>query len=81
MVTLANRPVSNYRPPLRTRDLPMPPRWTPREKAIAQTRLTQFIVLSMLLHAIAIMLFGAPIGGSREGRAMFGSLNVVIREA
>jgi hypothetical protein len=75
------RPVSSYRPPLRTRDLPLPPRWTPREKAIAQKRLTQFVVLSMLLHAIAIMLFGAPVGGSREGRAMFGSLNVVIREA
>ena len=79
---IANRkPVSNYRPPLRTRDLPLPPRWTPREKAIAQTRLTQFVILSMLLHALAILLFGAPTGGSREGRAMFGSLDVVIREA
>jgi hypothetical protein len=81
VVTLANRPLSQYRPPLRTRDLPLPPRWTPREKAIAQARLTQFVILSMLLHAIAILLFGAPVGGSREGRAMWGSLNVVIREA
>src|SRR5436190_9290388 len=78
---VANRPLSAYRPPLRSRDLPLPPRWTPREKAIAERRLTQFVVLSMLLHTIAILLFGAPVGGSREGRAMFGSLNVVIREA
>ena len=41
--------------------------------------LAQFILLSMLLHALAIMLFGAPSGGSREGRAMWGSLDVVIR--
>ena len=33
----------------------------------------------MLLHALAILLFGAPSGGSREGRAMWGSLQVVIR--
>lgn len=82
MSIVANRrPTSSYRPPLRTRDLPLPPRWTPREKAIAQRRLTQFVVISMVIHAIAIMLFGAPVGGSREGRAMFGTLNVVIREA
>ncbi len=35
----------------------------------------------MLLHALAILLFGAPSGGSREGRAMWGSLDVVIRSA
>ena len=50
--------------------------------------LAQFVLLSMLLHALAISLFGAPSGGSREGRAMWGStLNVlllapaVVREA
>jgi hypothetical protein len=79
---VANRsPISSYRPPIRSRDLPLPPRWTPREKAIAERRLTQFVVLSILLHTVAILLFGAPVGGSREGRAMWGSLNVVIREA
>ncbi len=35
----------------------------------------------MVLHALAIMLFGAPSGGSREGRAMWGALQVVIRGA
>jgi hypothetical protein len=39
----------------------------------------QFLYLSALLHAIAILLFGAPPGGSPDGRAMWGSLNVVIR--
>lgn len=43
--------------------------------------LAQFILLSMLLHALAILLFGAPSGGSSEGRAMWGSLQVVIRGA
>jgi hypothetical protein len=33
----------------------------------------------MLLHMLAILMFGAPSGGSREGRAMWGSLDVVIR--
>ncbi|HET9652128.1 MAG TPA: hypothetical protein VFP36_08050, partial [Usitatibacter sp.] len=41
----------------------------------------RFVFLSMLLHALAILLFGAPTGGSREGRAMWGSLDVVIRES
>jgi hypothetical protein len=79
MSLIANRPVSQYRAPLRSRDLPLPPRWTPREKAIAQARLKQFIVLSMLVHAFAILMFGAPGSGHREGRAMWGSLNVVLK--
>lgn len=33
----------------------------------------------MLLHAFFILLFGTPAGGSREGRAMWGSLDVTIR--
>ena len=76
---IAHRPVSHYRPPIRSRDLPLPPRWTPREKAIAERRLTQFVVLSMLVHALAILMFGAPAGGHREGRAMWGSLDVVLK--
>jgi hypothetical protein len=44
--------------------------------------LARFLVLSMLLHVLAILLFGAPTGGSREGRALWGSssLDVVIRD-
>src|SRR5262249_18759052 len=40
--------------------------------------LWQFVFLSMLLHALLIALFGAPSGGSRQGRAMWGSLEGVI---
>ena len=40
--------------------------------------LAQFVLLSMLLHALAITLFGAPTGGSREGRAMWSSINVLL---
>lgn len=32
----------------------------------------------MLLHALVIALFGAPSGGSREGRAMWGALEVEL---
>jgi len=42
---------------------------------------SHFVFLSMLLHALAIILFGAPSGGSREGRAMWGSLQVVLQGA
>ena len=45
----------------------------------AQTPLAKFILLSMLLHALMIMLFGAPSGGSREGRAMWGALSVTLQ--
>jgi hypothetical protein len=41
--------------------------------------MAQFVVLSMLLHAFFILLFGNPTGGSREGEAMWGSLDVTIR--
>lgn len=33
----------------------------------------------MLFHALVVLLFGAPSGGSREGRAMWGSLQVVLQ--
>ena len=74
MAIVADRPIFVRQPPL-------PPRWAQRERAIAQARLRQFIVLSMLLHALAILIFGSPTGGSREGRALWGSLDVVIRSA
>lgn len=41
--------------------------------------LTQFVVLSLLLHALFILLFGSPTGGSSQGRAIWGSLDVTIR--
>ncbi len=41
--------------------------------------MAQFVLLSLLLHAFFILLFGSPAGGSREGRAMWSSLDVTIR--
>ena len=73
------RPLSRYRPPPHRSLRPLPPRWAAHEEAMTRSPLAQFIFLSMLLHALAISLFGAPSGGSREGRAMWGSLDVVIR--
>ena len=32
----------------------------------------------MLLHTLAILMFGAPSGGSREGRALWGTLQAVL---
>ncbi|MGZ5102276.1 MAG: hypothetical protein ACXWGX_17245, partial [Usitatibacter sp.] len=49
-------------------------------RAAARPPLAHFVVLSMLLHAFFILLFGAPSGGSREGRAMWGSLDVTLAE-
>jgi hypothetical protein len=77
MATLAGRPTSAYRPPISrkaaTHQLHLGEQW-PERPGVAQ-----FLYLSALLHAIAILLFGAPPGGSPDGRAMWGSLNVVIR--
>jgi hypothetical protein len=52
------------------------PRWKHAEQWLERPALAQFVYLSLLLHAMAILLFGAPAGGSREGRAMWGSLDV-----
>jgi hypothetical protein len=46
---------------------------------MARPPLAHFVFLSMLLHALAVLLFGAPGGGSREGRALWGSLQVVLQ--
>jgi hypothetical protein len=73
------KPLSRYRPPPHRSLRPLPPRWAEHEDAMTRSPLAQFNVLSMLLHAMAIILFGAPSGGSKEGRAMWGALNVVIR--
>ena len=74
-MTVAGKPISHYR--VRTRQAPpSPPRRLP-----VKPPLWEFVLLSMLLHATAIMLFGAPSGGSREGRAMWGAMQVVLQGA
>ena len=75
-MTVAGKPISSYRPRAR-----QPPPSPPRQLAIKRPPLWEFVLLSMLLHATAIMLFGAPSGGSREGRAMWGALQVVLQSA
>ncbi|HYC37913.1 MAG TPA: hypothetical protein VEC19_15900 [Usitatibacter sp.] len=72
------RPVSRYRPPQRV-PAPLPPRWAGRERDVERHPFAQFILLSMLLHALAIALFGAPSGGSRDGRAVWGELTVMLQ--
>jgi hypothetical protein len=37
------------------------------------------VLLSMLLHALLIALFGAPSGGTSNGRAMWGSMQLELR--
>ena len=70
-------PPVNRRPAYRPSP-PLPPLWLAAERPIDPVPLAQFVLLSMLLHALAITLFGAPAGGSREGRAMWGSLEVTL---
>ena len=76
MATLAGRPTSTYR--LRASAPAAPLHWKTAEPWPERPGVAQFVYLSALLHAIAILLFGAPPGGSRDGRAMWGSLNVQI---
>jgi len=71
-MSLAGKPVSAYR--LRSREVA----WRPLYGRIEKPPLWQFVVLSMLLHVLAIFLFGAPTGGSPGGRAIWGTLDVVI---
>jgi len=72
-MTLAGKPVSHYRP--RRREFA----WAPLMKRLPEKPpLFEWVLLSMLIHALAIVLFGAPAGGSSEGRAMWGSLQVVL---
>ncbi|HET9579707.1 MAG TPA: hypothetical protein VFP44_17880, partial [Usitatibacter sp.] len=76
-------PASRYQPPGRSLP-PLPPRWAhaaARARRPGDVPLWRFVFLSMLLHVLAILTFGAPSGGSREGRAMWGSLDVVIRDS
>lgn len=69
-------------------DNPTPPprRTGPRQpvfyvlppRPISKRHVARFALLSILLHALVILIFGAPSGGSREGRAMWGSLQVLL---
>jgi hypothetical protein len=76
MATLAGLPTSAYRP--RSRAPAAPDHWRHEQQWHERPAVAQFIYLSLLLHAIAILLFGAPPGGSRDGRAMWSSMNVRI---
>jgi hypothetical protein len=58
---------------------PLTPEWIPFEIAFEHTHLWRWVILSLLLHILAILIFGAPTGGSREGRAMWGSLQVMLQ--
>lgn len=80
-ITVNRRPISRYRAPVPPRLLPPgPPQWIPQLHAFrAPPPLWHFVFLSMLLHVLLIALFGAPSGGSREGRAMWGSMQVELR--
>jgi len=58
---------------------PAPPAHRAARRADGRPSLAQFVVLSLLLHAFFILLFGSPSGGSADGRAAWGRLDVTIR--
>jgi hypothetical protein len=80
-ITASSRPTSRYRAPHPARHLPpAPPQWVDPIRAFRPPpAMWRFVLLSMLLHAMLIALFGAPTGGSSEGRAMWGSMQVELR--
>jgi hypothetical protein len=80
-ITVNRQPISRYRARVPARQLPpSPPQWAPQLHAFrAPPPLWHFVFLSLLLHLLLIALFGAPSGGSREGRAMWGSMQVELR--
>jgi len=75
--TAASRRLEPRRPSPARRH-PLTPAWLLRRRG-ASPSLLQFVVLSLLLHALFIVLFGSPSGGSPQGRALWGSLDVTIR--
>ena len=70
--------VSSYQTP-RRREVPLPPRWVTPPRVIEKTPLAQFVILSMLQHVMFILVFGAPTGGSRDGRAVWGAFRVALQ--
>ena len=84
IASLNRRPVSRYQAPAaaaRPPPPPLPPRWVGRERGVEMPPLSHFVFLSLLLHILAISLVGAPSGGTKEGRAMWGSLLVKLTPA
>jgi hypothetical protein len=78
-IAVNRRPTSRYRAPVTQRHHPSLPPQAPSSPFRDPPPLSQFVLLSMLLHGLLIALFGAPSGGSREGRAMWGSMHVELR--
>jgi hypothetical protein len=59
---------------------PLAPEWIPFEIAFEHTHLWRWVILSVLAATSwRSCSFGAPSGGSREGRAMWGSLQVMLQ--
>ncbi|MEO7744314.1 MAG: hypothetical protein ABIR98_15360 [Usitatibacter sp.] len=84
IASLNRRPIGRYPAPstgARPPPPPLPPHWVERERRGELPPLSHFILLSFLLHILAIALVGAPAGGSKEGRAMWGSLLVTLMPA
>lgn len=84
IASLNRKPISRYQAPSAASHRPpppLPPRWVERELRVEMPPLSHFLMLSFLLHILAIALVGAPTGGSREGRAMWGSLLVTLMPA
>jgi hypothetical protein len=68
------RSVPTYPRPVQL-ELPLPEpkvRWQPGPP------LWHYVLVSLLLHIAAVLLFGAPSGGSREGRALWAALRVSL---
>lgn len=79
-ITTQRRPLSRYRARVTARNRPpIPEQWLPVAVFREPPPLWQFVFLSMLLHTMFIALFGAPSGGSADGRAMWGSMQVELR--
>ncbi len=78
-VAMAHAPIAlpfNRAPPRVRAPKPLTP-----PPAFDKPPVASFVLLSLLLHVLAILVFGAPSGGSREGRAMWGALRVTLQEA
>jgi hypothetical protein len=61
---------------------PTPARRFSGSKRLDEPTLVQFVLLSMLLHILAIVLFGATgRGGTGSGEALPGTLDVIVRPA
>src|SRR6188508_2184719 len=80
-ITASRPPSSRYRSPGPSRNSPpLPPTWAESVRDFrGPPPLSRFVLLSILLHGLLIALFGAPSGGSSDGKAMWGSMSVELR--